>query len=61
MSELFNVQHAGGLQHIHIFQFPDSSIQLVKEIRLGVSIVVAGWVAVTLIQSLASLRTQRKA
>lgn len=40
-------QHAGKIKHQHIFAFSSSAVDALKEVRLAVTIVVIGWVAVT--------------
>lgn len=43
-------QHSGGLNHLHSFAFSDSAVDVVREVRKAVTIVVIGWVVVTTIR-----------
>jgi hypothetical protein len=45
-------QHSGAINHLHSFHFNSSVVDVLKEIRLGVTIVVAGWVTVVTIRTL---------
>ena len=52
--EQFSVaaQHAGSINHVHSFIFPPSTVSIVKEIRLTVTVLAVAWVAVTAIRQL---------
>lgn len=39
--------HAGAINHHHTFSFNPSVIDAFKEVRLAVTVVVVGWIAVT--------------
>lgn len=39
--------HAGAINHHHTFNFNPSVIDAFKEVRIAVTVVVAGWIAVT--------------
>ena len=50
----FNAQHSGAINHAHSFHFDSGVINVVKELRLAVTIVVGGWIVVTAIRTLES-------
>ena len=53
-------QHSGAINHIHSFHFSASAIDVAKEARNIVCIVVAGWVAVTTVHAIrGSFRSER--
>ncbi|KAI3544556.1 hypothetical protein CABS01_02005 [Colletotrichum abscissum] len=39
--------HSGAINHIHAIHFGPAAVDIVREIRLAVTVVVIGWVAVT--------------
>ncbi|KAI2628918.1 hypothetical protein GGS21DRAFT_545391 [Xylaria nigripes] len=39
--------HAGAIQHNHVIRFDVSTIAAVRELRIAVTVIVAGWVAIT--------------
>lgn len=39
--------HAGAINHHHTFNFNPSVIDAFKEVRIAVTVVVVGWIAVT--------------
>ncbi|KAK1638481.1 hypothetical protein BDP81DRAFT_393070 [Colletotrichum phormii] len=39
--------HSGAINHIHAIHFGPAAVDVVREIRLAVTVVVIGWVAVT--------------
>ena len=47
--------HRGAIEHIHSFTFNRSVVDALKEVRLGVSVIVLGWIAVTSVQALRSV------
>lgn len=40
-------EHAGAIQHIHIIRLDASTVAAARELRIAVSVIVAGWVAIT--------------
>lgn len=62
MSEHFSLhaQHSGAINHIHTFQFSDSAAGIAREIRLGLTAVVVGWVAVVAIRGFLGARITRR-
>lgn len=48
----FNAQHSGAINHAHSFHFDEGVVNVIKEIRLAVTLVVGGWVLVTAIRTL---------
>ncbi|KAF6836561.1 hypothetical protein CPLU01_03596 [Colletotrichum plurivorum] len=44
--------HSGAIKHLHTIEFAPSTANLVREVRLAVTVVVIGWVAVTGIRAL---------
>ena len=47
-----NAAHSGSLKHIHSFEFNSSVVHAFKEVRVGITVVVIGWIAVTSIRVL---------
>lgn len=47
-----SAQHSGAIDHLHSFTFNSSVVDALREIRLGITIIVAGWVTVAAIRSL---------
>ena len=47
-----SAQHSGAIDHLHSFSFNSSVVHVFKEIRLTVTVIVVGWVAVATIRSL---------
>lgn len=43
-------EHSGAITHIHSFTFSQSAVDIAKEARNIVSIVVIGWITMRLIQ-----------
>ncbi|KAF6802988.1 hypothetical protein CSOJ01_11207 [Colletotrichum sojae] len=39
--------HSGAIKHLHTIKFAPSTANLAREVRLAVTVVVIGWVAVT--------------
>lgn len=39
--------HAGAIQHSHLIRFDASAIAIAREMRIAVTVIVAGWVAIT--------------
>jgi hypothetical protein len=52
--ESFAVAHSGSLNHIHTVAFSPSAVDFAREARLIVTVVVAGWITVTLARGLLS-------
>ena len=46
-----NAQHSGAINHLHSFQFHSSIVDVVREVRLAVTVVVVGWIAITTIRA----------
>lgn len=45
-------EHAGAINHIHTITISPAVVGIVREIRIAVTVVVAGWVVVTGIRGL---------
>jgi hypothetical protein len=52
--ESFAVAHSGSLNHIHTVTFSPSAVEIAREARLIVTVVVAGWITVTVARGLLS-------
>ncbi|WQF84806.1 hypothetical protein CDEST_09820 [Colletotrichum destructivum] len=39
--------HSGAINHVHAIHFGPAAVDVVREVRLAVTVVVIGWVAVT--------------
>ncbi|KZL63543.1 hypothetical protein CI238_02923, partial [Colletotrichum incanum] len=39
--------HSGAINHIHAIHFGPAAVEVIREVRLAVTVVVIGWVAVT--------------
>jgi uncharacterized phage protein gp47/JayE len=50
--ESFAVAHSGSLSHVHTVNFSSSAVDIAREVRLIVTIVVAGWLTVTIARGL---------
>jgi hypothetical protein len=50
--ESFAVAHSGSLSHVHTVNFSSSAVDIAREARLIVTIVVAGWLTVTVARGL---------
>lgn len=50
--ESFAVAHSGSLSHVHTVNFSSSAVDIAREARLIVTIVVAGWITVTVARGL---------
>ncbi|EFQ36449.1 hypothetical protein CGRA01v4_10432 [Colletotrichum graminicola] len=44
--------HSGAINHIHAVHFGPAALDIAREARLAVTVVVVGWVAVTGIRAL---------
>jgi hypothetical protein len=58
--ESFAVAHSGSLNHIHTVAFSPSTVDFAREARLIVTVVVAGWITVTLARGLLSNAGNRR-
>ncbi|KAI2633343.1 hypothetical protein GGS21DRAFT_491069 [Xylaria nigripes] len=38
--------HAGAIQHVHVIQLDASAVAAARELRIAVTVIVAGWVAI---------------
>lgn len=47
-----SAQHAGSINHIHSFHFSDSAIEVVKEVRQTVLIIIAGWAVISTVKTI---------
>ena len=47
-----NAQHAGAINHLHSFHFSDSAIDVVREVRNTVLIIVAGWAVISTVKTI---------
>ncbi|KAI0017285.1 hypothetical protein F4780DRAFT_756181 [Xylariomycetidae sp. FL0641] len=45
-------QHAGAINHIHTIRFDGSAVGVARELRIAVTVVVVGWVAVAGLRAL---------
>ena len=54
-----NAQHSGAINHIHSFHFNSSVVDAFKEVRLAVTVIVVGWVAITTVRSIAGTKTKK--
>jgi len=54
MDAAVTAQHSGAINHIHSFHFSSSALDLAREARNIVAVVVVGWVAVVSIGALRS-------
>ena len=52
--ESFAVAHSGSLNHIHTLAFSPSAVDIAREARIIVTVVVAGWITVTVARGLLS-------
>jgi hypothetical protein len=52
--ESFAVAHSGSLSHIHTLAFSPSAVDIAREARIIVTVVVAGWITVTIARGLLS-------
>ena len=48
-------QHSGSIAHVHTIHLDASVVSAVREARIALTVVVAGWVAVTGIRTLWAL------
>ena len=44
-------KHSGTVEHIHSFRFDSTTLEIFRQIRLSIAIVVLGWIVVTSIQT----------
>ena len=51
-------QHSGTINHVHAIHLGQSAAGVAREIRLAVTVVVIGWVAVTGIKAFVSGRSK---
>lgn len=51
-------EHSGAISHIHTVSISPSVVGIARELRLAVTVVVAGWVVVTGIRALAAAGSQ---
>ena len=49
-----SAKHSGVIEHAHSIHFHPSVVDVLKEVRLAIGIVVAGWIGVTTIRALQS-------
>lgn len=47
-------EHSGVIRHVHDVQFGPSAVGAMRELRIAVTVVVVGWVAVTGIRAFMS-------
>lgn len=47
-------EHSGAIKHIHMVTISPAVVGVARELRLAVTVAVAGWVAVTGIRALAA-------
>lgn len=45
-------QHSGSITHIHTIRLDASAVGVAREVRIALTVAVAGWVAVTGIRTL---------
>lgn len=58
---ILNAQHNGAIDHAHSFHFNSSVVDVFRELRFAVTIVVVGWVAVTTVRAVQSSLTRDRA
>lgn len=51
-------EHSGAINHVHTVVISPAVVGIAKELRLAVTVVVAGWVVVTGIRALAATGSQ---
>lgn len=51
-------EHSGAIHHVHTISVNPSAISAIKEVRIAVTVIMVGWVAVTGIRILGSQRRQ---
>lgn len=47
-------QHSGAINHVHAIHLGQSAAGVAREIRLAITVIVAGWVVVTGIKAVAT-------
>ena len=52
-----NAQHSGAINHHHTISFNSSVVDVAKEVRLAVTVIVVGWIAITSFKTLASWKS----
>ena len=45
-------EHSGAVEHIHSFRFDSSTVEIFRQVRLSITVLVFGWIVVTSIQAL---------
>lgn len=50
--ESFAVAHSGSLSHVHTINISSSAVDVAREARIIVTIIVAGWITVTVARGL---------
>ncbi|KAI0863757.1 hypothetical protein F4860DRAFT_467767 [Xylaria cubensis] len=40
-------EHAGAIQHTHLIRLDASAVAAARELRIAITVIVAGWVAIT--------------
>ncbi|CAJ2501200.1 Uu.00g040530.m01.CDS01 [Anthostomella pinea] len=54
-------QHSGAIKHLHAIHVDASAVAVARELRLAVTVVVVGWVAVTGLRAVLGARYGRAA
>jgi len=54
MDAAVTAQHSGAINHVHSFHLSSSAVDIAKEVRNIVSIVVIGWITVSVVQTIRS-------
>jgi hypothetical protein len=49
-------QHSGAINHVHTIHLDPSAVSVARELRVAVTVIVIGWVAVTGLRSLMGTR-----
>ncbi|KAK5624734.1 hypothetical protein RRF57_000450 [Xylaria bambusicola] len=53
-------EHAGAIQHTHVIRLDASAVAAARELRLAITVIVAGWVAIAGLRSYFGRPIERK-
>ncbi|KAI3342628.1 hypothetical protein F4824DRAFT_442780 [Ustulina deusta] len=53
-------EHAGAIQHTHLIRLDASAIAVARELRIAITVIVAGWVAITGLRTYFGRAVERK-
>ncbi|KAI1368773.1 hypothetical protein F5Y08DRAFT_294776 [Xylaria arbuscula] len=54
-------EHAGAIQHTHLIRLDASAVAAARELRIAITVIVAGWVAIAGLRSYFGRPAERKA